>query len=747
MTDFIQHPVVQALAWALVHFVWQGTAIGLMAFVALRATRPASARYAIGVGALALMLAAPVATFIVLSNSPATVSSHQQPSPAPMAPKPVEPAVSSRVDDSAASVTPAAPLRVSPEMLAMAVMSWIGGVAFFSMRLFGGWVVARRMARHAVTPAAVHIQRMAVDLAERMNVRRVVQVLESTAIAVPVMVGWLKPAIVLPVAALANLSPSQLEALLAHELAHVRRHDYLVNVLQSLAEALLFYHPAVWWLSRHIRAERELCCDDLAVGVCDRLVYATALTDLATLATPGVALAATDGNLVQRVRRILGRVDETVATRAGLMPLLALALALCVAVPAALASGTSARTERSQPQVELKLVGQASGAVDQTGVAVSAERASTDIGLAMVEQSPEQTERQQQIAELKRKIEELQKALNQLLQERGPELDARKQEAVVNLLEAQKKAVAAQQLEIQKLVEKMQQPQTEEQQRAMKAALADLAARQEEMKRRADEQVGVARRADERARSAEFEAANAYREAQEQFRKGLITNARLQEYEIALRRAEAAGDPQARAKIDLAEAEQRLARSKALYEKGLLNEAQYREAELVYRKMLAGGDRMAEAQLDMEAARIRLERASELARKGLIADKELEQAKREVQDIQQRLVDRRVEVTKEPVDRRVEVTTESRRGSMTPAADQNQAVKRGDILRVTIQGEPDLPTTYEVTADGTIRIPFLGVTKVAGLTAADVRTAVGKQLADKRLGAADRVTVTLMNKR
>ena len=97
------------------------------------------------------------------------------------------------------------------------------------------------------------------------------------------MVGWLNPVVLLPASALSGLTPTQIEALLAHELAHVRRHDYLVNLLQSVVETLLFYHPAVWWVSAHVRAEREHCCDDLAVAVCDRLVYVTALADLAAM--------------------------------------------------------------------------------------------------------------------------------------------------------------------------------------------------------------------------------------------------------------------------------------------------------------------------------------------------------------------------------------------------------------------------------------------------------------------------------
>jgi len=105
-----------------------------------------------------------------------------------------------------------------------------------------------------------------------------VRLLISALVQVPTVIGWLRPVVLVPVGALSGLPAEYLEALLLHELAHVRRHDYLVNILQSVAEALLFYHPAVWWVSGHIRAERELCCDDVAVAVSgDALTYARAL--------------------------------------------------------------------------------------------------------------------------------------------------------------------------------------------------------------------------------------------------------------------------------------------------------------------------------------------------------------------------------------------------------------------------------------------------------------------------------------
>jgi len=204
-----------------------------------------------------------------------------------------------------------------------------------SVRLLGGWVVARRLARRAIKPVSTDIQVIVRRIAAHLALDRVVRVFESTAVSVPVMMGWLRPIVLLPTAALGGLSPMQLEALIAHELAHVRRHDYVVNLLQSIVETLLFYHPAVWWVSKQVRAEREHCCDDLAVEVCDRVVYVSALAELAAIAgSRGVALAATDGTLVTRVRRLLGRSREGEGIRAGWLPAFVVVFAVGAWMPA-----------------------------------------------------------------------------------------------------------------------------------------------------------------------------------------------------------------------------------------------------------------------------------------------------------------------------------------------------------------------------------------------------------------------------
>jgi TonB family protein len=133
-------------------------------------------------------------------------------------------------------------------------------------------------------------------------------VLKSTRVVVPTVVGWLKPVILLPAAVIARLPNDQLEMVIAHELGHIRRYDYLFNLLQLLIETLFFYHPAIRWMSGQVRQEREHCCDDLVLAHCDKpVLYARALANLEVLREPlpAVALAATGGDLVYRVRRIV----------------------------------------------------------------------------------------------------------------------------------------------------------------------------------------------------------------------------------------------------------------------------------------------------------------------------------------------------------------------------------------------------------------------------------------------------------
>jgi beta-lactamase regulating signal transducer with metallopeptidase domain len=307
-------PIIIALGWTLLNFLWQGALIGLLlgaANVLLR-TATASLRYLAACVAMLLMVVSGITTFVWLSFSSADAA-------AP--PGAVESAIHATVTLTAVAarvVSSDSSFRVKQWFdthLAWLVSLWFIGVVMLSMRTAGGWRFAQALKHRGNRPADPCWQRTLARLASRLGVRRNPALQESTLARVPAVIGWLRPVILLPVSVLAGLTPQMMEAILAHELAHIRRHDYLLNMLQTAIETLLFYHPAVWWVGRKIRQERENCCDDLAVTACgDALIYARALTALEQIrcASPQLAMAATDGSLYARIRRLLG-VSQPVA--------------------------------------------------------------------------------------------------------------------------------------------------------------------------------------------------------------------------------------------------------------------------------------------------------------------------------------------------------------------------------------------------------------------------------------------------
>jgi GWxTD domain-containing protein len=185
---------------------------------------------------------------------------------------------------------------------------WIIGAVLFNLRLIGGWFAERRLRRHGVCAAAVSWQSRLDAIRVQMGVSRIVKLLESSLTVVPMVVGHIRPAVLFPMGLLTGLPPEQVELILMHELAHIRRNDYLVNTIQTFIEGLLFYHPAIWWLSRVIRAEREHGCDDMVVAAGHSAeTYALALMSLETNRSniAEAAIAATGGSLMKRVRRLL----------------------------------------------------------------------------------------------------------------------------------------------------------------------------------------------------------------------------------------------------------------------------------------------------------------------------------------------------------------------------------------------------------------------------------------------------------
>jgi len=308
------------LGLTLLHFLWQGAAIAVIYAIVRIRTRTAQSRYALACIALAAMTIAPVVTFTLTGRSETTESK-----PVPVATAiPHHSAPLSK--DPALDPIPAVPTRsITNEIVPI----WLIGAIVLWLRLLFTWIVATRMKSRHTRPAPREWQ----QTLDRLS-KRSVQLLVSPLIQVPTVIGWLRPVVLMPVGALAGVPSGHIEALLAHELAHIRRHDYLVNILQSVAEATLFYHPAVWWISRNIRMERENCCDDIAVAITgDPLVYALALTDLeshrAAHLTP--ALAANGGSLKHRIARLLGVNERASAGPGAIAAALILLTAACIA--------------------------------------------------------------------------------------------------------------------------------------------------------------------------------------------------------------------------------------------------------------------------------------------------------------------------------------------------------------------------------------------------------------------------------
>lgn len=317
--NLLHHPVTHALGWALVHFLWQGAAVTalLAGVLSLMRRQTAQARYLAACAGLALMAASPAITLAVLWEQPAgslvrgnVVLITEVPSQAGLAAGLPSDGLPRPAWGRAAS---ALSTRTLDRLLPGMVAAWLAGVLFLSLRLLGGWMVAQRLAWRGTRPIGGELAVRAAELARCLGIRRPVLLLESAAVQVPTVIGWLRAVILFPAGALSGLPPRQIEAILAHELAHVRRYDYLVNLAQAVVETALFYHPCVWWVSRRIRDEREHCCDDLAVeALGDRVAYARALASLAELrgAPLAPALAASGGDLLARIRRVLGHSPE-----------------------------------------------------------------------------------------------------------------------------------------------------------------------------------------------------------------------------------------------------------------------------------------------------------------------------------------------------------------------------------------------------------------------------------------------------
>lgn len=350
--------VVERLGWVLVHSLWQFGLIAVLAAVVVRLLRrnSAAARYAVLCMAMLLIVVVPAATWMLLPafssgslpddlvrafESPAGLGIDEGPgtealfnatsttSEMPEWDSPVPIAESIEPFEPRSETAQPVPASLESKLLwadwakqllrpwlVWIVAGWSVGVVLCSLRPLLGWYTLRRLRRVGVSSVSDEVLATLRRVSQRLGMRRAVRALHSTLAKVPIVVGYFRPVILLPVSLVTSIPASQLEAILAHELAHVRRHDFLANLLQTLTETVFFYHPAVWWLSSRLRAEREHCCDDLVVAALgNRVEYGRALLAIEELRgrESVLALGASDGRLLARVRRIVGFTTDSPA--------------------------------------------------------------------------------------------------------------------------------------------------------------------------------------------------------------------------------------------------------------------------------------------------------------------------------------------------------------------------------------------------------------------------------------------------
>jgi beta-lactamase regulating signal transducer with metallopeptidase domain len=339
----ILEALVPLLGQALLHFLWQGALIGGVAALllgALREARP-QARYAVACLALLACVLAPIATMLA-----PLLTSGFAPMLADMSSAPVVPGTS-MAPTLLATIVPGA--RLDPWMPAI-VATWAAGTFMLSLRLAVGLAWVRRARRTPQGPAQAAWQRRLDALAAHFQLPRAVELRLVDNLESPVAAGWWRPVVLLPAGLLARMPTDLIEALLAHELAHIRRHDYLVNLLQNAVEAVLFYHPAVWWLSHRIRVEREQIADQLASEVaCSPRRLALALSELSELQRTPPALhlvqAAHGGQLMSRIEQLIRPVRRAHPGARIVFPLLGLlALGLATFSYARIGDGHDATT-------------------------------------------------------------------------------------------------------------------------------------------------------------------------------------------------------------------------------------------------------------------------------------------------------------------------------------------------------------------------------------------------------------------
>jgi beta-lactamase regulating signal transducer with metallopeptidase domain/Leucine-rich repeat (LRR) protein len=353
LTTLLSEEITQRMGWVLVHFLWQGCIVMALMWCLMKALGKASSnsRYLTACLGLSLMMLSPAATFWAIQSQnhvTATYTMPLQPAGITETPNTENNQQQIVVSNIETTVNPKtfqhAVNDLIQSVLPYCVIGWMLGVAGLSLWYLGGWHQLQKLRKIGTKTVSQEIQEKTLELARQLGIRQAIHIVESVLVQTPTVIGWLKPMILLPASALTGLSQEQLKALIAHELAHIKRCDYIVNIVQTIIEILGFYHPAVWWMSRQIRMERENCCDDMAAALIqDRKEYAKALFSMEEIRSLQLrlAVAASGGKLENRIGRLLGKHSAQrekpgwtpIALIGGLMTVLILSIAVTAQTP------------------------------------------------------------------------------------------------------------------------------------------------------------------------------------------------------------------------------------------------------------------------------------------------------------------------------------------------------------------------------------------------------------------------------
>ena len=308
MESVISSPLLYNLALTLIHFIWQGCIIALALKFLLLITphQKSRTRYALSAAAMLACLIVPITTYFAIYQPSFNHITNQSDQITQM-----------MVTANLASNHSITWYQSIFDALPYVSILWFSVVTILATKLFIELYNVNQLPKIGTTPADSKLQQRFEELVKQINLNKTPRLLISLKTDIPMAMGWLKPVILIPTAMLSGLTPAQLDMLILHELAHIRRHDYLVNFFQTLVETLLFFHPAVRWVSKQMRNEREYCSDDIAVNVSGNpIAYAHTLADTASLcskhlhkhrshAIPNMAMAASGGDLKQRVVRLV----------------------------------------------------------------------------------------------------------------------------------------------------------------------------------------------------------------------------------------------------------------------------------------------------------------------------------------------------------------------------------------------------------------------------------------------------------